>query len=90
MVVDIKKYEEEARIRHIDDIVKNPLNVMRIKFSEIFLNADAPKLITVESVKEIHAKLEKMFKKMEHQVFTATQIILMLALPVMMNVSYLS
>ena len=36
MVVDIKKYEEEAKIRHVEDIVKNPLNVMRIQFSESF------------------------------------------------------
>ena len=65
MSIDIRKYEEESKIRHIEDIVKNKLNVMRISFSQKFLNPEADKLITVETIKEIHKDYQDLYPNME-------------------------
>ena len=35
-VMDTGHYRREAGVRHIKDIVKNPLNRLRIEFSEKF------------------------------------------------------
>lgn len=64
-VIDTGRYREEARIRHIKDIVKNPLNRMRIEFSEKFLGAKHREDISEEYVRDLQNRLEPMFQDSE-------------------------
>lgn len=64
-VIDTGRYREEARIRHIKDIVKNPLNRMRIEFSEKFLGAKHKEDISEEYVRDLQNRLEPMFQDSE-------------------------
>ena len=64
-VIDTGRYREEARIGHIKDIVKNPLNRMRIEFSEKFLGAKHREDISEEYVRDLQNRLEPMFQDSE-------------------------
>lgn len=66
-VIDTGRYREEARIRHIKDIVKNPLNRMRIEFSEKFLGAKHKEDISEEYVRDLQNRLEPMFQDSEER-----------------------
>lgn len=66
-VIDTGRYREEARIRHIKDIVKNPLNRMRIEFSEKFLGAKHKENISEEYVRDLQNRLEPMFQDSEER-----------------------
>ena len=61
-----EKYRKEAQIRHIKDIVQNPLNQMRIDFSQKFLSGN-PDDYTENYVREIHKKIAPMFEDSEER-----------------------
>ena len=61
-----EKYRQEAKIRHIRDIVKNPLNQMRIDFSKKFLSGN-PDDYTEKYVRELYKKLAPMFEESEEK-----------------------
>ena len=61
-----EKYRKEAQIRHISDIVKNPLNKMRIEFSQKFLSGN-PDDYTESYVRELHKKIAPMFEDSEER-----------------------
>ena len=61
-----EKYRKEAQIRHIKDIVQNPLNQMRIDFSQKFLSGN-PDDYTENYVRELHKKIAPMFEDSEER-----------------------
>lgn len=61
-VMDTGHYRREAGVRHIKDIVKNPLNRLRIEFSEKFLGAKSKEDISEEYVRDLQNRLEPMFQ----------------------------
>lgn len=64
-VMDTGHYRREAGVRHIKDIVKNPLNRLRIEFSEKFLGAKSKEDISEEYVRDLQNRLEPMFQDSE-------------------------
>ena len=64
-VMDTGHYRREAGVRHIKDIVKNPLNRLRIEFSEKFLSAKSKEDISEEYVRDLQNRLEPMFQDSE-------------------------
>lgn len=64
-VMDTGHYQREAGVRHIKDIVKNPLNRLRIEFSEKFLGAKSKEDISEEYVRDLQNRLEPMFQDSE-------------------------
>ena len=64
-VMDPGHYRREAGVRHIKDIVKNPLNRLRIEFSEKFLGAKSKEDISEEYVRDLQNRLEPMFQDSE-------------------------
>ncbi len=75
IIGDKEKYQQEAKVRHIKDIVKNPLNRLRIEFSSNFLTAECKTKITEEYVRSLHAKIESVFATDEDkkEIFAAHQ-----------------
>ena len=60
-VMDTGHYRREAGVRHIKDIVKNPLNRLRIEFSEKFLGAKSKEDISEEYVRDLQNRLEEIW-----------------------------
>lgn len=75
IIGDKEKYQQEAKVRHIKDIVKNPLTRLRIEFSSNFLTAECKTKITEEYVRSLHAKIESVFATDEDkkEIFAAHQ-----------------
>ena len=60
--VDVLKRKEEAKIRHIEDILKNNLNKIRVSFSELFLSAEFRENLKIEKVNELHDRIKSIFE----------------------------
>ena len=75
IIGDKEKYQQEAKVRHIKDIVKNPLTRLRIEFSSNFLTAECKTKITEEYVRSLHAKIKSVFATDEDkkEIFAAHQ-----------------
>ncbi len=75
IIGDKEKYQQEAKVRHIKDIVKSPLNRLRIEFSSNFLTADCKNKITEEYIRKLHSKIETAFATDEDkkEIFAAHQ-----------------
>ena len=64
-VMDTGHYRREAGVSHIKAIVKNPLNRLRIEFSEKFLGTKSKEDISEEYVRDLQNRLEPMFQDSE-------------------------
>ena len=61
IIVDSKKLQEKAKIRHVKDITKSKLNRLRIEFSKKFLSPDYQKNITETSIRSLQNELAPFF-----------------------------
>ena len=61
IVVDRKKLQEKAKIRHVKDITQSKLNRLRIEFSTKFSSPDCKKNITEASIRSLQNELAAFF-----------------------------